>query len=286
MTDPHPDPEYVAARRVLLDALFALEAHGSAVIVAGAQAVYLRTGSADLSVAPFTTDGDLAINARQLREDPRLGEAMATAGFALHLESGHVEPGIWERTTTVAGRTYCIPVDLIVPEAIAEQRGRRGARLGVHGNRAARRAVGLEAALVDHGPVPIAALDAPDERRITAEVAGAAALLIAKAHKIHDRIESGRPSRLVDKDAADVFRLMQASDPASVASTLQRLSRSPIAGPTTTTGLRYLADLFRRPASIGVTMAASALRLGVPEDRIAAVCNGFVVALSPSGDRG
>lgn len=40
--DPDPDPRYVAARRVLLDALDALAPHRPAVIVAGAQAVYLQ----------------------------------------------------------------------------------------------------------------------------------------------------------------------------------------------------------------------------------------------------
>ncbi len=57
------DPIYIAARRVLLDALIALAPHGKAVIVVGAQAVYLRTGLNDvaMAVAPYTTDGDLAI---------------------------------------------------------------------------------------------------------------------------------------------------------------------------------------------------------------------------------
>lgn len=279
MNDLQIDPEYVAARHVLLDALLALESHGPAVIVAGAQAVYLRTGSTDLSVAPFTTDGDLAIDALQLGAEPRHGEAMVSAGFSLHLEGGHVEPGVWERSTIVAERPYLIPVDLIVPDAIADQRGRRGARLGVHGNQAARRAVGLEAALVDHDPTLIEALDSTDDRHITAEVAGVAALLIAKAHKLHDRVEAGRPARVVDKDASDVFRLMQTADPTEVAATLQGLKTNSITGTTTETGLRYLADLFRRPASTGITMAASALRLGVPQDRIATVCNGFVDAM-------
>ena len=38
------DPRYVVARRVLLDALFALKPHGAAFIVVGAQAVYLDLG--------------------------------------------------------------------------------------------------------------------------------------------------------------------------------------------------------------------------------------------------
>jgi hypothetical protein len=47
------DPRYVEARRVLLDALTALAPHGAGIIVAGAQAVYLRTGEADIAVAPL-----------------------------------------------------------------------------------------------------------------------------------------------------------------------------------------------------------------------------------------
>ena len=50
------DELYVMARRVLLDALEALGAHRDAIILVGAQAVYLRVGEADLAVAPYTTD--------------------------------------------------------------------------------------------------------------------------------------------------------------------------------------------------------------------------------------
>ena len=52
------DERYVVARRVLLDALTALAPHIDAVSWR-AQAVYLHTGTADLAVAPYTTDGDL-----------------------------------------------------------------------------------------------------------------------------------------------------------------------------------------------------------------------------------
>ena len=50
MMDPEPlDPRYVQARRVLLDALFALAPYGAAIIVAGAQAICLHTGDADFA---------------------------------------------------------------------------------------------------------------------------------------------------------------------------------------------------------------------------------------------
>ncbi len=59
---PGIDPSYVEACRVLLDALVALAPQGAAFIVAGAQAIYLRTGEADIAVAPYTTDGDLTLD--------------------------------------------------------------------------------------------------------------------------------------------------------------------------------------------------------------------------------
>ena len=55
-------PEYVAARRVLLDALTALTGHLDNLILVGAQAVYHHTGEGLLNVPLMTTDADLAIN--------------------------------------------------------------------------------------------------------------------------------------------------------------------------------------------------------------------------------
>lgn len=108
------DPRYVAARRVLLDALLALQAHADALVIAGAQAVYLHTGDGDLAVAPFTTDADLAVDPGRLAPDPLIEAAMTDAGFHLAIYGGHVEPGIWTTEVDVAGEQVLVPVDLIV----------------------------------------------------------------------------------------------------------------------------------------------------------------------------
>jgi len=123
---------------------------------------------------------------------------MRGAGFAMLLD-GHDEPGIWVAPAVVNVVSTLVPVDLIVPEKAATGGGRRGARLGPHGRKAARQARGLEAALVDHSTMTVAALDPQDERRIDAEVAGLGALLVAKAHKLHDRVASEREDRLDDR---------------------------------------------------------------------------------------
>ena len=67
-----PDPLYVEARRVFLDALEALREHIDALVLVGAQAVYVHAGEADLAVAPTTTDGDLAIDGAGLGSAPLL----------------------------------------------------------------------------------------------------------------------------------------------------------------------------------------------------------------------
>ena len=173
MTVPSPqlDPLYVAARRVLLDALDALVNHRDAIVLAGAQAVYVRTGAADLdaSVSPYTSDADLAIDPRLLGPDPRLEDAMRTAGFHLLLQpNGRTEPGIWTTTAIVNDAEVQIPVDLLVPDALIVGGGRRSARLPHHGANAARRTPGLEAAVVDCGPVMISSLEPQaDARRTT-----------------------------------------------------------------------------------------------------------------------
>lgn len=282
------DPRYVAARRVLLDALAALAPHGKAVIIVGAQAVYLRTGLNDLAIAPYTTDGDLALDPRLLGDEPELETSMCAAGFTL-LEPNPptVEPGIWIATTHVDGAQIIIPVDLIVPEAAATGGGRRGARLGVHGRRAARRAVGLEAALVDHSTMTVAALDSADDRAIDVEVAGVAALLVAKAHKIHDRAGGGRPDRLIDKDAADIVRIMQTAAPSQISATLAELQRHPLAGASTRVALTYLSELFGSRGAAGVQMAQRALRVAMDEAQVATLCVSFTERIAaPDRDAG
>jgi len=79
------DVLYIVARRVLLDALEALGAHRSALILVGAQAIYLHTGQADLAVAVYTTDADLVVEPGALRDAPKIGDLM-------HRRASNAEP--------------------------------------------------------------------------------------------------------------------------------------------------------------------------------------------------
>ena len=140
-----PDPLYARARTALLDAADALATHLDSVVLVGAQAIYLHTGEADLadstygSVPEYTTDADFSLNPMALGDRPLVAELMAAGGF-----SPGEQPGEWHSADDVR-------VDLMVPEALAGA-GSRGARLGPHGKRAARRAKGLEGGACRPGP--------------------------------------------------------------------------------------------------------------------------------------
>jgi hypothetical protein len=235
------------AREALLDAIEALVAQLDAIIVVGAQAIYLHTGSADVAIAEFTTDGDLALDPEVLSSDPLVNEAMRQARFEPDPRSGAI--GTW-----ISHRG--VPVDLMVPDAVAGV-GRRGVRVPPHDPKAMRRARGLEAALVDNSPMLIGALDpASDPRGFTVAIAGPAALLVAKLHKIHDRIDT--PDRLNDKDAHDVYRLLRAIEADDLTAALSRLLRDPLSSDVTREALDYLDLDFATGANAKGSLMAGA----------------------------
>lgn len=260
-----PDPEYVLARGVLLDALEALGSQRSAAILVGAQAIYLHTGDTDLAVAPYTTDGDVALDPSKLKDAPTLAEALGGAGFVADVE--HV--GTWVMNRTLKGTPVEVKIDLMVPEAVGGE-GRRGARLGPHGKTAARKARGLEAALIDQQRTKIKSLEDEDDRVFEVAVAGPAALLVAKLHKIAERI--GKPGRSEDKDALDVLRLLQAVPLETLADGSRALLGEQVAAGVTEEALSFLWDLFSEPSRAGCRMAARAAAPLEPEDTISASC--------------
>ena len=260
------DPLYVAARGVLLDALEGLGEQRDALILAGAQAIYIHTGAADLAIAEFTTDGDLVVVPDQLKGQPRLWEAMERA----HFRPG-VQPGSWLCDRTVSGVPTTIPVDLLVPEAVAGV-GRRAARLGDHGDRAGRRVRGLEGALVDNSVRRLDALDTADRRALEIRVAGPSALLVAKLHKLADRSGEREAKRLKDKDALDVLRLLRATPLERLVRLLRELGTNAIAGDITREAIVYLEALFGATTSAGTVMVVRATEGLEDPNVIAASC--------------
>jgi hypothetical protein len=267
--------EYVAARRVLLDAVEALRKHPDPVVLIGAQAIYVRTGSADfdVAVAPYTTDADLALNPEVLGTDPQIDQVLPAAGF-----TRTSSPGRWVTTVSIGTNPLEVPIDLMVPEAVAG-RGSRSAELQGQAKNAARRGRGLEAALVDNDRIVIKSFDPDDPREVEVTVASAAALLIAKAHKLGERVakETTHPDRVKPKDASDVYRLVLAEPgPEVIGRRLRDLSTNELTAASVQEGVEYLRTLFSRRRQRGVELAVEALGAGgVPAETVEAVLTAY-----------
>jgi len=239
------------ARLGLLDALEALEPHLDALVIIGAQAVYLHTGATDIALAEFTTDGDVAVDPDLLSSDPLVEEAMSAAGFTPDPRSSAI--GSW-----ISPRG--VPVDLMVPDGVAGA-GRRGVRVPPHDSKSMRRARGIEATLIDNSKMVIRALDTEtDTREFEVSVAGPAALLVAKLHKIHDRLET--PSRQDNKDAHDIYRLLRAVETQVFTDAIGRLMSDGASAEVTSEALDQLRELFAQGANArGSLMAGAAEEL-------------------------
>ncbi|MFD9608334.1 hypothetical protein ACFWWS_03100 [Streptomyces sp. NPDC059083] len=271
------DPEQltVVARRVLLDGLDALSDHLPALTIVGAQAVHLRTPSAAIRNAPFTSDGDLSIDPQLLGEQPHLDASLTAAGFELRQAN---QPGLWQRSVPVGDKIIPVELDLLIPRQLSVKNGRRSANVPPHGKMSARWIEGLEVAAVDRSPMVVGSLDPSDDRSRTVNVAGPAALLVAKAFKIEDRLSDSdsRPHRLADKDAGDVLRIMMTARPGKLAEEFSSLQQHPRVGTVAASGLAKLRQLFGGRASAGVEMAVRALQGDVLESRVRALAPAFI----------
>jgi hypothetical protein len=246
------------SRRLLIDSLKALADFQDALTVVGAHAVHVWVekawGPTDMAA---TRDCDLVVNPVLVTDDPKLVDIMARVGVAPALQD---RPGIyglpdesgleWRSRTTI---------DLIVPEAYAGG-GRRAARIAGQKN-AAGRAVGLELAVWDRHRRDLSCIDEPGDQ-VSAWVAGPASLLVAKAHKVHERMAqlATRPHRLRAKDSGDVALLMMVSEPEDVARVMMEQSKehpeiAAVVGP----GAQWLVEMYADPSSRTRSDAASAL---------------------------
>lgn len=243
--------EYAAARTVLLDALEALDSHLPNLILVGAQAVYLHTGAGELTQPPMTTDADLALDTSTLASEPEIASSLMNAGF-----SPGRNPGSWLGTGGVAVDIMVVPW-----QSGTMKKGARAGRIPPHATSTARITAGLEPALVDHASHLLATLEPSDRRQINLKVAGPAALLIAKAIKIEERLtdaDGGRGARLKEKDALDLFRLLQAIETEDLVHGIRRHFADEQACEVSRRGLRVMEKHGVEPRSPLPSLAAQA----------------------------
>jgi hypothetical protein len=91
------------------------------------------------------------------------------------------------------------------------------------------------------------------------ERGGPGALLVAKLHKLGERVTNN--DRVKDKDALDVFRILRAIETQDLAERLVMLRRSPNSQSVTDTALVLLRDLFGASDGDGVLLACRATDL-------------------------
>jgi len=270
------------SRRLLIDTLRALDEFADAVTVVGAHAVHVWVqdswGPIDMQA---TRDADLAVNPVFVTPDPKLLDLMNGIGAAPALPD---RPGVYgyatEADLPLDQRTT---IDLIVPEAYAGP-GRRSARIAGQ-QHAASRAVGLELAIWDRHRRTLATFDEPIDQ-VDARVAGPAALLVAKAHKVHERLleVDTRPDRLRPKDSGDVALLMMVSQPTDVAHTMVTQSDAhPEIAQTVLDAAHWLTEMYGDPKGLLRRHAVNALADRFEPAEVAQAIDtwlsGFAVAL-------
>jgi hypothetical protein len=238
--NPEPvAPEYVAARRALLDVLDILESQRHGLILVGAQAVYLQAPANGAERATYTTDGDLAIDPDLLSEDPDIGEVLTAAGY-----ERLPNPGAFR---TPAG----IEIDLMVPEGAVPPSRHRSVELAGQSRFTARRTAGLEVALLDSDLMTIPPLDETDGRdAVQLRVAGAAALTVAKLIKLEERLRQGG-DRVIAKDAADLLRLLRYCGATTIGQRLRSLAPDDLAAASIERSISFLRqDLAARSSEL------------------------------------
>lgn len=287
MTPRFEDARYGAerSRRLLIEAILALQEHADAVTVVGAHAVHVwvqkKWGAIDME---STRDGDLAVNPVLIAEDPKIVKLLAGIG----LEPARPErPGIYglatERALPWGERTT---VDLLVPETYAGSTGRAARIPGQP--RAATRAYGLELAIHDRSLIRISTVDGEPELAVDVHVAGPAALLIAKAHKVAERLAEveKRPDRVRPKDSGDIALLMMVTDGIEIAETMRRhIAERPEIREVMHTGAQHLVDLYSTGNGTLVREhMVESLSARFPESVIASAVDSWLVTFSATLD--
>jgi hypothetical protein len=113
-------------------------------------------------------------------------------------------------------------------------------------------------------------------------VAGPAALLVAKLHKISDRHGSGRQS---DKDALDVLRLLRGTESDDLAERYRKLLADARSSEAAMAGRSMLETQFAARSGIGLEMAVRSAGPLADAAELAAGCQALAEDLLTSLER-
>ena len=109
---------------------------------------------------------------------------------------------------------------------------------------------------MSHRPMAVRALADGDDRAYEINVAGPAALLVAKVHKLLDRVNADANRRIDSKDAFDVFRLQQAVETAELIDEINLLAAAEVSAEVTAEAMAGFRELFGTPTGPGTLLVA------------------------------
>lgn len=234
----------LATRVAIANVVRTLGGNSEALVLIGAHAIYLRTPDFRSAVAPATKDADFVLRPEVLTTIDPLDQVLVSAGYQ---RKGSDLPGTWVDPTGAE-------LDFMTP---GPRRSKRSAPVPPHGQGAIQHVEGAEGCLVDFDLMPL-----PDVNNVRIRVAGSAGLLIAKLHKVHERI--GTPQRDYAKDSFDIYRLLAGTTPDEITSRLKAILASPFGVESAESGLRLLEELFAAgadaPGSLRAGRAAAPAR--------------------------
>ena len=109
---------------------------------------------------------------------------------------------------------------------------------------------------MSHQPMIMRALTPGDCRAYEVNVAGPAALLVAKIHKLMDRVDADDHRRINSKDAFDVFRLLQAVETVELINEINILAAAVVSAEVTVEAMAGFHELFGTPTGAGTVLVA------------------------------
>lgn len=112
--------------------------------------------------------------------------------------------------------------------------------------------------MIDVTTMMIMALRDDDHRQFDIAVAGPAALMVAKCHKLNDRLGEAGKRAAKPKDAHDVLRLLRGVPTAKLAEGFTKMFGDPVSREIAREGLDLLSGLFGRARAQGSLLAADA----------------------------
>jgi hypothetical protein len=237
--------ERVEARRLLLDALLALEPIRGAFVLGGGQAIDVRFGAPPFPLAPSRWwDGDLTMDAPAFDGSASPAERLRSAG--LRLRGG---PGHWARAegrlAAFFGHRARVRLDVVLPDEpwparLAASDPRRDGSASIMRP--------MVVTLLDAEDRLVGSLDPADDRAVRSRVAGPASLLLTKVHKLETRRKRAIARRralasIPAKDVLDVVRLLTAADD-DLERDVERIRRDPRGRVVARESLSFLRDGF------------------------------------------